>query len=305
MPRSIWTGSISFGLVNIPVRLYSATESHRVGFHEFDRKTKKRVHYRRVAEGSSAEVPWEHIEKGFEIRKGRFVILTDEELQAAEPQRTHAIEIEQFVVLEDIDPVNWDQTYFVGPDGAASSKAYGLLREAMAGHRRVAIGRFVMRTKEYVVCIRPFEKGLALQTMFFPDEVRSPSSIEGVAGKVTVGKRELALAGQLIESLSAPWDPSAYKDTFRERVMALVRKKDKGEEVAAPTPSEGSGKVLDLMAALKATLAGDKGKSGQASGGKKPGERRGGARATTGAGRRPSRKPMRRPQAPRKAVQQT
>jgi len=255
MARSLWTGSISFGLVNVPIRLYSAIESHRVAFHEFDRKTKKRIHYRRVVDGSDDDIPWERIEKGFEVSKGHFVVLTDEELKAAAPHKTDTIEIEQFVPLTDIDPVNWDAMYFIGPDGAAASKAYGLLRQAMEEKQRVAIGRFVMRTKEYVACIRPFDKVLALHTMFFPDEVRNPKELEAVPDKVSVGKHELALAGQLIDALSGPFKPEAYKDTFRGRVMELVRKKDKGQEIAAEEAPKPPGKVLDLMAALKATLA--------------------------------------------------
>ena len=256
MARSLWTGSISFGLVNVPIRLYSAIESHRVAFHELDRTTKQRIHYRRVVDGSSDDIPWERIEKGFEVNKGHYVVLTDDELKAAAPRKTDTIEIEQFVPLADIDPVNWDAMYYVGPDGAAAGKAYGLLREAMHERGRVAIGRFVMRTKEYVACIRPFDKVLALHTMFFPDEVRNPKDLDAVPERVSVGKQELALAGQLIDALAGPFKPETYQDTFRARVMELVRKKNKGQEItAAEAPEKSPGKVLDLMAALKATLA--------------------------------------------------
>ena len=261
MARSIWNGSISFGLVNIPINLFSATESHRIGFHEFERKTKERIRYRRVAEDSGHEVSWERIEKGFEVRKGRYVMLTDDELNAAEPRKSHTIDIETFVPLSEIDPVNWDQTYYVGPDGASAAKAYGLLREAMRTQTRVAIGRFVMRTKEYVVCVRPFEDILALHTMFFPDEVRSTKDVAFVPRKSTAAKRELTLAGQLIDSMSGDWDPAQYKDTFKQRVMEVVRRKDKGEDVAIKAAGgKGEGKVIDLMAALKATLAETQGK---------------------------------------------
>src|SRR6516225_1453731 len=156
MARPVWSGSVSFGLVNVPVKLYGATESHRVGFHEFEQGTGQRIRYKRVAEKSGREVPWKKIERGFEVRKGQYVVLTDDELAAAAPEKTRSIEIEQFVALEEIDPVAWDQTYYVVPDGAAAAKAYALLRDAMAARHRVAIGRFVMRTKEYVVCIRPY-----------------------------------------------------------------------------------------------------------------------------------------------------
>ena len=257
MPRAMWSGSISFGLVNIPINLFSATESHRVGFHEVEHGTTSRIRYKRVSEASGREVPWEKIDKAFEVRKGRYVILSDEELQAAEPHKSHTVDVERFVPLGEIDPVNWDQTYYVAPDGEAAAKAYGLLRQAMENQGRVAIGRFVMRTKEYVVCVRPFGDGMALHTMYFPDEVRRIDDLE-IPRKAHVGKQELALAEQLITSLSGPWNPSEYKDTFREKVMEVVRRKDKGEEVA-PNAAEGGkagdGKVIDLMEALKATLA--------------------------------------------------
>jgi len=258
MPRPVWTGSISFGLVNIPITLVSATESHRVGFHEFERGTKERIHYRRVSERSGREVPWEKIEKGFEVAKGRYVILTDDELEAAEPRKSHTIDIERFVPLQEIDPVNWDQTYYVGPDGEAARKAYGLLWKAMEKSGRVAIGRFVMRTKEYVVCIRPFQEILALHTMYFADEVRKTKDLGFAAPKAAASKQELALAEQLIDSLGGHWDPTAYRDTFKERVMELVRKKDGGEDIAVaePAAAPAGGQVIDLMKALKATLAG-------------------------------------------------
>jgi DNA end-binding protein Ku len=259
MARSIWNGSISFGLVNIPINLVSAIEPHRVGFHEFEQGTKNRIHYRRVAGNTDREVPWEKIEKGFEVSKDRYVMLTDEELAAAEPEKSRTIDIEQFVPLAEIDPVNWDKTYYVAPDSEAAAKAYGLLRQAMQQQGRVAIGRFVMRTKGYVVCVRPMENILALSTMYFPDEVRSTKDLTLVPRKANVGKQELALATQLIDAMAGHWDPSAYKDTFRQHVMELVRRKDKGEEIVVDAPAAEPGKVIDLMAALKATLAGTKG----------------------------------------------
>ncbi|HET6149675.1 MAG TPA: Ku protein [Polyangia bacterium] len=256
MPRPVWSGSISFGLVNVPVKLYGAIESHRVAFHEFEEGTGQRIHHKRVSERSGREVPWDKIRKGFEVAKGRFVVLTDEELEAAEPEKTRTIDIEQFVKLEEIDPASWDQTYYVGPDGASAHKAYALLRQAMYDKGRVAIGRFVMRTKEYVVCIRPLENALALQTMYFPDEVRSPKIVGDLPGKAAVKARELTMAGQLIDSLTSKWDPSRYEDTHTKKVMALVRKKDQGKEIVVPEAEEAEGgKVVDLMEALKATLA--------------------------------------------------
>jgi DNA end-binding protein Ku len=255
--RAIWSGSISFGLVNVPVRLFSATESHRVAFHEFEHATGARIRYKRVSERSGREVPWKSIERGYEVSKGHFVVLSDEELAAAAPGKTRAIEIEQFVSLGEIDPISWDQTYFVLPDGSAAAKAYALLRKAMTERRRVAIGRFVMRTKEYVVCLRPYENIVALETMFFPDEVRKSREV-GDAPRIDVSHRELQMAERLIDMLSSPWDPSKYKDTYSERVMSLVRKKDKGQEIVAPEEPGEPARVIDLMDALKRTLAGEK-----------------------------------------------
>jgi DNA end-binding protein Ku len=288
MARPVWSGSISFGLVNIPVKLYGATESHRVAFHEFEVGTGERIHHKRVSGKSGHEVPWDKIQKGFEVSKGRFVVLTEEELEAAEPEKTRTIDIEQFVTLEEIDPASWDQTYYVGPDGAAAQKAYALLRQSMADKGRVAIGRFVMRTKEYVVCIRPLENVLALQTMFFPDEVRSTKIVGDVPRKAAVGSRELTMAGQLIDSLSGKWDAARYEDTHTKRVMALVRKKDQGKEILAPEAEDtGTGKVVDLMEALKATLAG--GAKAQARG-KGEHRARGAAGAAVSSGGRTQRK---------------
>ncbi|HEX3697696.1 MAG TPA: Ku protein [Polyangia bacterium] len=260
MPRPIWSGSISFGLVNIPVRLHGATKSHRIAFHEYDEGSGQRIRLKRVTEASGREISWKKIVKGFEVAKGRHVVLSDEELAAAAPEKTRTIEIEQFVQLNEIDPVSWDQTYFVVPDGTAAARAYALFREALAKSGRVAIGRFVMRTKEYVVCLRPFEEVIALQTMFYPDEIRNPKDLGELPRKPALKANELALANRLIDGLSAPWDPSTLRDTYRDRVMKLVAKKAQGQEiiteqVAVAEEGHGEKPIVDLMAALKATLA--------------------------------------------------
>jgi DNA end-binding protein Ku len=255
MPRPIWSGSISFGLVSIPVKLYPAIESHRPVFHELEQSTGRRIRYKRVAEASDREVPWEKIARGVEIGKGRFVSLTREELEAAEPRRTRTIDVEQFVSLGEIDPVSWDQTYYVAPDGPQAERAYGLFREALRRSGRVAIGRFVMRSKEHVVCLRPFQDAIALQTMFFPDEVRSASELPGVPKAPPRGHaRELELALQIVDSLTEKWNPKRYEDTFRAEVMKLVQKKAKGGEIEIQEGPERGGEVVDLMAALKASL---------------------------------------------------
>jgi DNA end-binding protein Ku len=218
------------------------------------------------------------------------VVLSDEELAAAAPDRTHTIEVEQFVALEEIDPVSWDHTYYVAPDGAAAAKAYALMRKAMSERKRVAIGRFVMRTKEYVVCIRPYQDILALETMFFPDEVRDANEV-GTIPKAAVGRHELEMAERLIDMLSGRWDPAKYKDTYSQRVMALVRKKDKGQEIVAPAQTAERPQVVDLMDALRKTLSGDSlrrkpaaARTARARAGR--GANRGGGRS---AGARPSR----------------
>lgn len=260
MARAVWTGAIRFGLVNIPVNLTSAIEPHRVAFHEFEQGTNERIHYKRVAESSGHEVGWDKIEKGYQVAKGRYVMLTDEELQAAEPERSQGIDLETFVPLEEIDPVSWDKAYYVAPDSDGAHKAYQLLREAMERQKRVAIGRFVMRTKEYVACIRPLGKAMVLHTMYYPDEVRSTKELGHLTGKVAAGKQELALAEQLLDAMAGHWEPAKFKDTFSARVLDLVHKKDKGQQIAAPAGKAEAAKVVDLMEALKATLAGTKGK---------------------------------------------
>src|SRR5687767_139411 len=220
MPRSIWTGSISFGLVNIPVRLYTATQSHDIGFHQFQRGTGQRVRYKRVAERTGREVEFQDIVKGYELKKGRFVMIEPDELEAAEPKKTRTIEIEEFVVLDEIDPIVWDHTYFVAPDdSAASQKAYALLRAAMEETGKVGIGRFVMREKEYLVTVRPLAKGLALETMYFADEIRKQDEVPNLPARRELPRKELELAKQLIGSLTGTWEHRRYKDTFRDRVM--------------------------------------------------------------------------------------
>jgi DNA end-binding protein Ku len=259
MARPVWTGSISFGLVNIPIKLFGAIESHRVSFREFERGTGKRIRHKRVAEGSGREVSWDQIQKGFAVGKDRFVVLTDDELEAAEPRRSHTLDIRQFVPLQDIDPVSWDQCYYVAPDGPAAARAYVLLRDAMKKEGRVAVGQFVMRTKEFVACLRPYEHALALNTMYFADEVRDVKDVVELPAGVAAGAKELEMARRLIDSLASRWDPRAYEDTFKKSVLAVVHKKERGEVIEAKAGAEQPGRVLDLMEALKATLShGDK-----------------------------------------------
>jgi DNA end-binding protein Ku len=253
--RAIWTGSISFGLVNIPIRLYPATASHDIPFHQFQAKTGQRIHHKRVAEGSGREVPYQQIVKGYELSRGKVVLIDPEELATLEPKKNRTIEIEQFVELREIDPILWDKTYYVGADGAhGAQKSYELLRRAMQETEKVGIGRFVMRTKEYLVTVRPFGRGLALETMFYADEIRDQREAAGDPPSATIPAREVAMAKQLIEALSQPFDLKKFKDTYRDRVKQLVEKKARGEDIVVEEAPEEPAGVVNLMEALKASL---------------------------------------------------
>ncbi|MEO8212892.1 MAG: Ku protein [Myxococcales bacterium] len=257
MARALWSGSISFGLVNVPVRLYAATDSHQLEFHQFDARSGKRVRYKRVAEGTDHEVPYDQIVDGYEVRKGKLITLTDEEMAAAEPKKTRTLDIEDFVPLEAIDPIAWSHTYYVGPDASAGAqKAYAVLREAMKQTGRVGVGRFVMRSKEYLAIIRPLGKVLALETMFFEDEIRGLDEVPGVAGGGAASPREMEMAKKLIEALATEWKHGKYKDTYRDELLKIIKQKAKGDAIALPPEAEQGGQVIDLMEALKKSLAG-------------------------------------------------
>jgi DNA end-binding protein Ku len=253
MARAIWTGSITFGLVNVPVKLYTATEEKDVRFHQFQKQSKRRVQNKRVAEGTEKEVKYEDIVKGYEARKGQFVIVTPEELEAIAPGRTRAIDIEDFVELRDIDPIYFARAYYLGPADDAAARTYKLLVEAMNDTGKAAIGRFVMRTKEYLAAIRPSGEYLVLETLYFADEVRDPASVVGRLPNVKVGSRERTIARQLIESMVSEWDPKRYADTYRERVLDMIERKAQGEEIVTEEPRRQA-PVLDLMAALEQSL---------------------------------------------------
>ena len=209
MPRAVWRGSISFGLVNVPVRLYSATADKQVHFNQIDEKSGSRIRHKRVAEKTGREVPDERIANGYEVTGGHYVVLTDEEMQAAEPARTHTVDVEDFVALDDIDPLHFNRSYWVVPDSDEGAKrAYALLRDAMETSGKVAIGRFVMRTKEHLVTIRSLQNALVLHTMRFADEIVKASSLDGLPVRVKAGEREIKAAKQLIASLTTDWEPA-------------------------------------------------------------------------------------------------
>ncbi|MBW8824959.1 MAG: Ku protein [Acidobacteria bacterium] len=253
-PRAIWTGSISFGLVNVPIRLLAATESKDVHFHQFEAKTRKRIHNKRVAEGSNREVSFDRVIKGYETSKGRYVMVEPAELESVEPGQSRTIEIEDFIDLHEVDPIYFEHAYYLTPDtGRGADRPYALLRDAMARTEKVAIGRFVMRTKQYLACIRPVDRVLVLETMYFHDEIRDPKALD-VPGKVKFSPKELQTAGRLIDSLTTPWDPRRYKDTYRARVLKLIRAKGQGKEIEVAERKQPE-RVADLMAALEASVA--------------------------------------------------
>jgi DNA end-binding protein Ku len=300
MPQAVWTGDLSFGLVNIPIKLYAATSPKRVQFHQYDAKTGRRIRYRRVAEGPApddvgspvdeaesdlawpeaapdasdvdeprswgapiepgdsgqeTEVSWEEIVKGYEVEPGHVVTVDSEELESVAPERSRVLEVEQFVDLPDIDPVHFEKSYYVVPRrGPVTERPYWLLYRAMEEAGKVAIGRFVMRTKEYLVAVRPAEHVLMLETLFYPDEVRDAKEV-WTPSVEEPSERELSVARQLLDTLAAKWEPARRRDEHRERLLDLIHSK-RGDavpipEVDAEAPAAPAG---DLMEALRASV---------------------------------------------------
>jgi DNA end-binding protein Ku len=259
MARSIWGGAISFGLVNVPVKLFTAVRKKDVRFHQLHAADGARINQKRVCSADGEEVAYEDVVKGYEIAKGQYVVIEPEELEALDPESTHTIDIEDFVDLDDIDPLYFDASYYVLPD-ARGEKAYRLLLEAMRDSGKVGIARVVMRTKQYLVAIRPVGEALVMSTMNFADEVVPQEELEGLPGQAAnVSDRELTMARQLIESLSGDFEPAKYEDTYREKVLQLIEQKAAGREVVAPPAAKAATPVVDLMAALEASLAAAKG----------------------------------------------
>jgi DNA end-binding protein Ku len=263
MARAIWSGSISFGLLNVPVRLYSAVARRGISLREIRESDGARIRHRRVAEGTDEEVPYEKIIKAFEIAPERYVGLSKEELASLDPEKSRAIEVQDFVDLDQIDPIYFDSPYYMGPAEGAE-KAYSLLAKAMAGSGKVAIARFVFRNKEHLAAIRPADGVLTLTTMRFADEVVPASELEDALPQKSprIAKRELEMAQKLIESLTTKFDPGAYRDEYREELLAMIERKAAGEEVlTAPVGAEREPtKAPDLMAALEQSIAAVAGK---------------------------------------------
>jgi DNA end-binding protein Ku len=257
MPRSIWTGAISFGLVTVPVKLYSAVNRKTVRFNQLNAKTGSRIAQKRVDASTGEEVAYEDLVKGYEISSDRYVVIDPAELDSVQPAKTKTIDIEDFVDLEEIDPIFYDHPYYLAP-GPGGAKPYRLLLEAMRDTNRVAIAKVVIRQKESLVAIRPLADHdvLEMATMLFADEVVDPARLDDIpaAEDVKTNKREIDIAKQLIESLAGEFEPTKYKDTYREAVLEMIEKKAAGEEIVIQAADEETAPVPDLMSALKASL---------------------------------------------------
>ena len=275
MARAIWSGTISFGLLNVPVRLFSAVARRNIALREIRDSDSARIKHRRVAEGTDEEVPYENISKAYELSPGQYVPLSKDELAALAPEKTRTIDVQDFVDIEEIDTMYFDSPYYLGPaDGA--EKAYSLLAAAMASSGKAAIARFVFRNKEHLAAIRAGDGVLTLTTMRFADEVVPPSELDDALPdqKPKVAKREQEMAEQLIDSLSTEFNPGDYRDEYREQLLSLIEQKAEGKEIVAPeaeAPKET--KAPDLMAALEESIAAVKG-----DGGKKPAKRKAAAK---------------------------
>lgn len=255
MARATWSGQISFGLVSVPVKLYTAVRSHDVRFHQLHETTKARVRRKRVDAQTGEEVPTDEIVKGWEVDGGRYVIVDPDDLEQLDPEGTRTIDILDFVELAEIEPIYYDRPYYLAPDSDAARKPYALLVRAMERTGKAALARFVMRTNEYLAAIRAHDGVLLLNTMNYADEVVDPADIDGVADEdVQITDRELDMAEQLIGSLTTDFDPERYRDEHHERVMEFLQARAEGEDVTLEAPAEEEGEVIDLMQALEASL---------------------------------------------------
>jgi DNA end-binding protein Ku len=273
MARAIWSGTISFGLLNVPVKLYSAVSRKTIRFNELRESDSSRIRHKRVAEADDKEVPYEEIVRGYEITPDRYVVFSRDELDKLTPEKTRAIEIQDFVDIEQIDPIYFDSPYYLAPAEGAE-KAYGLLVKAMANSGKAAIARFVLRNKEHLAAIRPMDSALTLTTMRFADEVVSPKELDDVIpdSSPRVEKAEREMAEKLIDSLAGDFKPDKYRDEYREQLLSLIEQKAAGKTVVAADVEEPEPtKAPDLMAALEESLAAVKGEDlGGDGGAKKP-----------------------------------
>jgi DNA end-binding protein Ku len=247
--RAIWSGTISFGLVSVPVRMYSATESKELRFHFLDRRDLSPVGYEKVSKDSGKAVPPDEIVRGFEIEKGQYVPIEDEDLDRLDIELTHSIDICDFVDLDEIDPIYFRKAYYLLPQDGAE-KPYRLLVRALEETSKVGIAKVVIRNKQHLAAMRPHDGILVLETMYYADEIRQPESVNGNA---RLQKAEVDMAKSLVENLSEPFKPEKYDDTYRKELLGLIRAKAKGKELPEPKDEEG-GEVVDLMEALRESV---------------------------------------------------
>ncbi len=291
MPRAIWTGAISFGLVTVPVKLYAAVQSKTVKFNQLDADDHSRVSMKRTNAQTGEEIPYERIVKGFEISPDHYVIIDPGEMEALDPKKTKTIDIEGFVELDQVDPIYFDHPYYLVP-GTGGAKPYRLLCDAMAETGRVGIAKVVIRSKQQLVALRPMGDVLAMSTMNFHDEIVDAGSLDEVPSREDIDSapRELDIAKQLVESLAEAWEPEKYEDTYREQVLALIERKASGDEIAVqPTEKADTSPVPDLMSALKASLDAVRERTGDAPAtGRKPAVEPEAAEKKAGTSRKPA-----------------
>lgn len=256
MARPIWNGTISFGLVNIPIRLHNAVKNKNLHFHQLRKKDGCRIRLKKVCSTDGIEVMSEDIVKGYEVSPDQYVVVSSEELTSITPKASRSIEIEDFVLMNQIDPIYFEKSYYLIPE-PTSVKAYSLLLAAMKNSKRVAIAKFVLRNKQYLAVLRPNGQTITLSTLFFTDEIVSQDELTDLAINDTQPtEKELKIALQLIESLSSDFQPEKYRDEYREKVLNLIQNKAEGETVTAPAQVQNQpGKIVDLMAALEASLS--------------------------------------------------
>jgi DNA end-binding protein Ku len=313
MARPVWKGSISFGLVSVPVKAFTAARDHAVHFHQLERSSSARVRNRTVSEESGEEIERDDMVLGYELEDGTYVTFERDELDDLRPTSSRKLEVRDFVALDDVDPIYYQRTYWLGPDGDAAAEPYALLRRAMEDTGRVGIGSVVMRTKQYLAAVRPLDGALALSTMRFADEVVDRASIDEIPKE---GPRSDAkavdLASQIIEALAADWDPAQYHDTYTDEVKEIIDAKAKGKTVTPPEPDEDGGEVIDLMDALRASLDANRSASGKrpakkAPAKKKAAAKKASAKKSAGAAKRPAKesagkKPAAKKSASKKSV---
>jgi DNA end-binding protein Ku len=258
MARAIWSGAISFGLVSVPVKAFTAVRPHSVKFHQLDPKG-ARVRYEKISEKTGK--PVEDIQLGYERTKGKYVTFDPDEIAKLRPKATKTIDVGDFVDLADIDPIYYDSTYWLAPDGEAATKAYALLVDAMEDKQKVGVGSVVMRNRQRLAAVRPLDGALAMSTMHWADEIVSKKDVDGIPARASKpSSKEVALANQIIDSLSGDWNPKQYRDTYTEELEDLIERKAKGQKVTIEESPQEEGELLDLMAALEKSVEAARGR---------------------------------------------